>query len=609
MGTKKALIVISTGYNKDFSEFLPDVNDSSVSETFAKPLTKELKQGGFSDVRLLEDEGCADLSTAILEFFASPAGEDDLLLVYFFGYGIVDNQRTLHLLTQDSRAYRRPDGSTKLQQCINLSQDVLREAGASSKPAKVVFMDALWGTTISDYDLKQGDAVQDKEDYCISLLKKTEKLSFIVTHEIFSANYYTLEHRSELQRSGFSSSFLQALQELRNSGTDGAAITVDAVYGKTVSQLKHFGCDYKPWKWDPGNAIGRTEFVRTIPKKLPVTRQKPGTQSSNGPAKLKSCFVISPLTGDKANWVFSNIIEPGCLRAGYKANRSDKKWTAEIMPDVLRELQESPMTVAYLGPTNGHWSANVMIEVGYRLATGRPIVPLREMPLPHEHIEPLPFDIKDRRTIFLPSKQGEEKQELEEAIESVAEYIRSLENTQDRGSLWNSDHPLAHLSFKIGKQNGTFLNSSPAADALFSKAGIENGLCSIELNNFIQSIHKAMSPSQGTAFLSEQNQLIGRFLAPAWQVANNDMPVATVPIIFSQDAEAKAYLPVIVEHSQQGDELFLKILYLDVSGKITESSWARRKIFICDLRGEIRNDDTLGSRPIYTSRREVDCVE
>jgi hypothetical protein len=254
------------------------------------------------------------------------------------------------------------------------------------------------------------------------------------------------------------------------------------------------------------------------------------------------------------------------------------------MPFAIRELREAPMTIAYLGPTEGQWSPNVMIEVGFRLATSKPIVLLREAP--DENEEPLPFDIKDRRTIYLPKSQSEKGQDLEKTIKDLAEYMQALEETEVTDSLWSSDHPFAQQSFKIGENNGIFLDSSPAADILFAKAGIESGLRSVDLRDFIRSIHDAMSPAQGTAFLAEQTRLIGQLIAPIWKVARNEMPVATVPIIFSEDVSRKAYLPIVVERSQEGDVMFLNILYLDVSGVITESTWGRQKIYVCDLRGE-----------------------
>ena len=594
MGTKKALIIASTKHHKDFAKILPSADDSDIEQKFAAPLKRVLQEregGGFQEVNLLVDQGCDELVSAIIDFFSSPSSDDDLLLLYFFGYGVVDNEHTLHLLAGDAYPIRRTDGSiANLRQCIDLSSDVLREAGKSSKASKIVFMDVLWGTTISEDDLKNGNALEDK-DRCKEQLARIPKLSLIVAHEVFSANYYTLAHCRELQRSGFSTHLLHTLEAFTADSEGKNQLTIDELYGQIVNQLKQDGSDLKPWKWDPGNTLGMAELMRAQRKVTPLERARNRgghLKGSNGKTKPKKCFVISPLKTARAEWVLNHIIDPGCKRAGYEAQRSDHLLTAEIMPTVIKELRECPMTIAYLGPTDEQWSPNVMIEVGFRLATCKPIVLLREEPLEDE--EPLPFDIKDRRTIYLPTHQAEMGQDLERTIENVAEYIRALEGTEERGSLWNSDHPLAHLSFKIGENSGTFLYSSPSADALFSNAGITSGLRSVDLESFIRNVHEAMPPPQGHAFLQEQGLLIGQLVAPAWRVAKNDMPVATVPIIFSSAAERKAHLPIIVEHSQQGDELFLKILYLDVSGKLTEGTWDRQKIHICDLRGRQLNE-------------------
>jgi hypothetical protein len=435
-------------------------------------------------------------------------------------------------------------------------------------------------------DLKAGNAEEDKNHW-IEMLDKVPRLSVILANEVFSNNYYALEHWSEIQRSRFSLIILQKLQEFLGNTDGNNRITIDELYGYVVTELKREKADLKPWKWDPGDKLGPTELMRVNKTAAPLSTVVQNSNSDaglkNGKFKQKKCFVISPLKGKRAEWVLKHVIDRGCLRAGYEAKRSDHLLTAEIMPTVIRELRESPMTVAYLGPTEGQWSPNVMIEVGFRLATNKPIVLLREEPLENE--EPLPFDIKDRRTIYLPRQQAEVKQDLEKTIEDVAESIRFLEESGEKPSNWNSDHPIAKLSFKIGKGSGTFLESSPAADALFAKAGIEGGLCTVELSEFISSLQAAMHPAQGEAFFEEQDKLIGKMFGPFWKVAKDKMPVATVPIIFSGDANRKAYLPIIVEHSQEGEDILLRILYLDVSGKLSESLWAQERISVCNLRG------------------------
>ena len=605
MGTKKALIIVSTKHHEGFTKVLPRADDSAIAETFAEPLKTILndpESAGFSEVTLLVDKKCDELIKCIGQFFSPSSGDGDLLFFYFYGYGIADNDHTLHLLAGDSSPMCFDDGSfASLERCVDISKLVLKQVAKSPKATKVIFLDVLWGTTINEDDLKAGNAEEDR-NHCLEMLNRIPKLSLIVAHEVFLANYYTLMHWRELQRSEFSPIILRGLKEFLADSDGDSRITVDELYGHVVNQLRQSGSDLKPWKWDPGIAIGPTELVR-VPERVASSAKTRDRRIDAGAGKasfkLESCFVISPLKGERAQWVLERAIVPGCLRAGYRAARSDHLLKPEIMPTVIQELREAPMTVAYLGPsisgdhdTTPQWSPNVMIEVGFRLAMGKPIVLLREEP--DEKEEPLPFDIKDRRTIYLP-KSGE-GQDLEKTIENIADYIRALKETEVTGSLWNSDHPFAQLSFKIGENNGTFLDSSPAADSLFAKAGIECGLRSIDLASFIRNICDAMPLSQGDAFLAEQRQLIGQLVAPFWKVARNEMPVATVPIIFAEQTSRRAYLPIIVERSQQGDVMFLKILYLDVSGKVTERGGrGKSKIYVCDLRGEEVNDSAMAA--------------
>src|SRR5262249_61685812 len=99
----------------------------------------------------------------------------------------------------------------------------------------------------------------------------------------------------------------------------------------------------------------------------------------------KVCFVISPLGPERssvrkrADYVLETSIQPACERAGYDAVRADGGVGRDIVMGTTTALQNAPMAVAYLGPTpeavpgsregTGCWNANVMIEIGYRLAS------------------------------------------------------------------------------------------------------------------------------------------------------------------------------------------------------------------------------------------------
>ena len=72
----------------------------------------------------------------------------------------------------------------------------------------------------------------------------------------------------------------------------------------------------------------------------------------------------------------------------------------EIMKDIYTALQTDPTVIAYLGGASSEWNPNVMIEVGYRRATGLPIVLLRDN-LEGSTLNQIPFDLQGLRQVFL----------------------------------------------------------------------------------------------------------------------------------------------------------------------------------------------------------------
>src|SRR5262245_52401438 len=100
----------------------------------------------------------------------------------------------------------------------------------------------------------------------------------------------------------------------------------------------------------------------------------------------KVCFVISPMgpsrsaTRIRADYVFKTYIAPACKLTEFEARRADGGVGQNIVSGTNTALQNAPMAVVYMGPVPGSregpgcWNANVMIEIGYRLASRLPLI-------------------------------------------------------------------------------------------------------------------------------------------------------------------------------------------------------------------------------------------
>jgi len=111
---------------------------------------------------------------------------------------------------------------------------------------------------------------------------------------------------------------------------------------------------------------------------------------------LSSCFVISPvgpegsqirrLADDLLDYVFA----PAAEACGFAVLRADRLPTpGQVTPQLIDHLTRADVVIADL---SGH-NPNVMYELAVRHATGKPVIQLMAGD------DPLPFDIKDYRTI------------------------------------------------------------------------------------------------------------------------------------------------------------------------------------------------------------------
>src|SRR5215813_1480994 len=78
----------------------------------------------------------------------------------------------------------------------------------------------------------------------------------------------------------------------------------------------------------------------------------------------------------RADRVRDSLIRPACEEMGYTLVHADETDTALALEPVVSALSKSHLVVADLGSLP--WNANVLMEIGFRLSTGRPIVLLAD---------------------------------------------------------------------------------------------------------------------------------------------------------------------------------------------------------------------------------------
>ncbi len=98
MGVKLALIIGNSVYRDETLARLkaPDADVGALADVLLDP-----EVGGFQDAKLLVNLSAASVRRAIANFYASKA-RDDLLLLYFSGHGVLDDQGRLYLAVKDT---------------------------------------------------------------------------------------------------------------------------------------------------------------------------------------------------------------------------------------------------------------------------------------------------------------------------------------------------------------------------------------------------------------------------------------------------------------------------------------------------------------------------
>ncbi|HPA18582.1 MAG TPA: hypothetical protein PLU30_12600 [Verrucomicrobiae bacterium] len=305
------------------------------------------------------------------------------------------------------------------------------------------------------------------------------------------------------------------------------------------------------------------------------------------PVALKDCFVIMPLNPahPRSRTVMERLIRPACQRAGYRSIQADQLTGQNKWDRIVESLERTPMVVAYLGaPTgNGQFNANVMIEVGFRLATGRPIVLLRDEPARDpegDEEERLPFNLNDKTVYQVP----------EDPIQKLDALVKELE--AGGGQTWLSPRPFVEYRVHQGRGGGerpdiraTFV--SEKARQLFGTA-IDEGKPVAEL---VEALRESIPEKQFNAFFAEQGRIYDNLLLNVWG-RDAQVPVATIPIIFKETPDqpalrrGRAFLPLVVQHRIQfkaeGQSVYMRIVYLDVTKvtRMTDGGYCE-----CDLGG------------------------
>jgi TIR domain len=335
----------------------------------------------------------------------------------------------------------------------------------------------------------------------------------------------------------------------------------------------------------------------------------------------KMCFVISPMgpkrsaTRVRADYVFNTYIAPACKLTDHEARRADSGVGRDIVSGTNTALQNAPLAVAYMGPIpnsvtspegTGCWNPNVMIEIGYRLASRLPLIFLCDQNS-DGRLPELPLSLTTLSVIGLPRPDPQDPNWVDTNAQEIVDSLIARIREEERGRrILDSTHPVAAINAASAQlttpSNLYYTAASEFADDVFglqAEDGRGSRLVGRTLEQFYSGVEKRMHPAQWRAFKRDQQS--ARTKLKSWATGKAEkQSVASVPIVFenheNDDYNHRAFLPIIVQNYRPRDDGFdwynLRVLYLNVTTATKKISRENgEEYYVCSLDPE--TDDRL----------------
>ncbi len=273
----------------------------------------------------------------------------------------------------------------------------------------------------------------------------------------------------------------------------------------------------------------------------------------------KHAFIIQAVDSEgsrqRADRVLKSIIDPACEATGYEAVRANDLQAKTIVEPIISALNTHPLVIADLAVPP--WNPNVLMEVGFRLATGRPIVFLADTD-PKQEI--LPLQLRNV-SIHIINSATPGRADVDSLIESINKY--SLEvNT------WESDYPTIELSISWrSPDGGRFIFANEKAARLYGLAHPDDmiGRPVIEIDPRLGDFFP--DKEYYTEYENDQNAMLGKIMK-----RDPQPKTASIPLWFTRhdidEENDKIYWPVLTQYryvsSEDEADIVMRVIFINV---------------------------------------------
>ena len=288
----------------------------------------------------------------------------------------------------------------------------------------------------------------------------------------------------------------------------------------------------------------------------------------------RRCFCVLPIGADgsperaQSNLVFEKIITPACRAQQFVPVHPVREHGDNVWADITTGLLGAELVVAFLGAPP--WNANVMLELGYRMATGKPLVVL----CPDVT---LPFDLRNHRSIILPAAVADMTDEqvagkVEELIQKMCERAK-----HDLG--WGDLYATATIEVDTRPNVDPDHRDHKIGDAAEQTARLfaitRSELVGMPPVVLMDRLGELMDSSQYKAFLDEQARLYTELgNNPSMARGTRRTVCAEVPMVLTRHPDPefflRAYLPAVLTHQQIEHRSLQRVAYIDVSRHVRQ---------------------------------------
>lgn len=288
---------------------------------------------------------------------------------------------------------------------------------------------------------------------------------------------------------------------------------------------------------------------------------------------LKKALVIQSLAQADAGRnkrVFEELIRPACAAAGFDADK-----TINYPPETMKKPINSPifghpMVVVDLGNL-GAPNPNTLIEIGFRLSTGRPILCFADKALPAD----IPSHLPAREEILEidPANPGASVNEMASRLSTS--FARGKEEGSEQG--WVSEHPWVDWQLSVkNPEKSEYLFANDKAASLYGVASTDEiiGHFVDDVDN--RQLYAFMDTAYKDVFLEEQWKIIGRIIRTRVSLDTT----ATWPLIFSKrQGFDEIHLPVIAnyKYDELSESFVFRTVFLRI-GRWCTKDFAERSI-------------------------------